>query len=417
MQSSRQPTDPENREPQTTPGWGWGERNRDRSRDSRRILAALLWTLVLHGAVVFSIPKAAFTFDGGEARPEPPSYEVALLPPEDEEMRFMQTNPEVPENEPDPTNQFADRNQQAAQEDPDPQSDDSVPTVEGEIEESNQIVEGRLEEPSPPAPPPTPEQAATPPIPPTSSQEGSETEAEASADSARPEIRSIPEEPPTPPAPEFLEQEAVDASGPGSTTGPTGESRERLEDPADRVIPITAPLPVAEDPVEGEIQPPSESREEAAEPTPMNYRPSSEASPPQPRPRPRLEPNVVSAPLMKSNARASRSGVVAVDAEFSEYGEYLQRMVEAVSRAWNGSVDRVELIKERPSRVKVRFTIDSGGNIRNMRVIDKTPNAELLATGLCLDAIQSRAPYDRWTYDMVQVLGTEQEVTFTFYYR
>ncbi len=417
METSPQQSDSKRGALRPSPGWGWDDRKPDRRRDSRRLLAALVWTLLLHGVVVFLIPREAFAFDPGPAQPESPSYEVVLVPPEPEDMRFVQTNPEVPENEPDPTNQFANRNQQAAQEDADPRSDDEAPMLDGEMEESNQIVEGRLDEAIPPAPPAAPEQAATPPVPPTPSQEASEFPAEANSDSARPEIRSIPEEPPTPAAPDFLKQEAEDASGPGSTSGPTGESRERRDDPTKRVIPITAPLPVAEDPVEGAIQLPSKNREEASEPMPMNYQPSSEATQSAPRPRPRLEPNVVAAPIMRSNTRASRSGVVAVDAEFSEYGDYLQRMVEAVSRAWNSSVDRLELIKERPSRVKVRFTIDSGGNIRNMRVIDKTPNAELLATGLCLDAIQSRAPYDRWTYDMVQVLGTEQEVTFTFYYR
>jgi len=383
--------------------------------DRRLIPTALALTVLFHLLVLFGTPRDHFLFKPGDEEESSMEYEVALVPPEPEEMRFVQTNPDVPQNEPDTERNFASRNQQAAQEDPDPLSDDDLPTLDGEMEESNQIIEGDLEEPIPEYPPPSrrenPQQ--------NQPREESAGEERPASEGARPEVRGIPEMEPTPPAPDFIEQESESEDGPGSTMGPTGKAREVPEEELERVIPITAPLPVQSDPVEGEIresaEEESESRQERAQPGIST--PASEESPPTPRPRPRLNPNVVPAPLMRSNQSASRAGAIAVDANFSEYGDYLQRMVEAVSRAWNASVQRVELIRERPSRVKVRFTIDSRGEVSSMRVIDKTPNAQLLATGLCMDAIQSRAPYDRWTYQMVQTLGTEQEITFTFHYR
>jgi hypothetical protein len=377
-----------------------------------------LLTAFLHVGFFFGIPNDLFEVEATEKGAEPSVYEVALLPPEEEELRFVQTNPEVPQNKPDPTDQFANRDQQAAQEDPEPDSNDSMPTVEGENEESTQILEGSLEDPTPVAPPPSTAQQPSPPTPEEPEQQETALPEDTSPERARPEIRSIAEEEPAPPLPDFIQQEPDSDEGPGSTLGPIGESREIPEEESERIIPITAPLPVESEPVPGAIQPPTDSSSPGEKnPIPLNYSPASEESPPSPRPRPRLRPNVVPAPLMDSDFSASRTGVLAVDAEFSEFGDYLQRMVEAVSRAWNASAERVELIKERPSRVKVRVTIDSRGNISDIRVVDKTPNAQLLATGLCMDAIKSREPYDRWTYDMIQVLGTEQEITFTFYYR
>lgn len=326
-------------------------------------------------------------------------------------MRFVHTNPDVPQNEPDTDRNIAARNQQAAQEEPDPLSRDNLPTLDGEEEESTQIVRGNLENPTPPLPPPAPEQRAQP-----ESESGeSESESNPARDAARPEIRALPREQPTPPAPDFLQQDPVSEDGPGSTLGPIGESREKPEEEVERVIPITAPLPVDVDARDGEIQPPSERESADALRRGENREPAVESTP-SPRPRPRLDPYAVPAPLMSSNAASSRRGQIAVDAKLDEFGDYLQRLVEAVSRAWNSSVNRVELIRERPSRVRVRFTLNAQGQVSSLRVIDKTPNAQLLATGLCMDAIQSRAPYDRWTPEMVERLGQSQELTFTFHY-
>jgi len=35
----------------------------------------------------------------------------------------------------------------------------------------------------------------------------------------------------------------------------------------------------------------------------------------------------------------------------------------------------------------------------------------------CVSAITTRAPYGDWTDDMIAVLGSEQEMTFSFYYQ
>lgn len=380
-----------------------------RREDGLHAAVALVLTLLLHLLFFWLVPESTFARTISEDGLER-TYEIALVPEEPEEMRFVHTNPDVAQNEPDTTRNIAARDQQAAQEDPDPRSRDQMPTLDGEEPESTQIVEGTLDEqplPLPPAPDPS---EATP-----ANSGDSNPDQSTRREAARPELRAIPQQPPTPPAPDFLQQDPESVDGPGSTTGPTGEAQDRPEEEIDRVIPITAPLPVESDPLDGAVQPPSDQlRPDATREG--ERREAAEERNPTPRPRPRLDPLAVPAPLMQSNEAASRRGNVAVDANFSEYGDYLQRLVEAVSRAWNASVNRVELIRERPSRVRVRFSLNAQGQVSRLRVVDKTPNAQLLATGLCMDAIQSRAPYDRWTPQMIETLGTEQEITFTFHY-
>ena len=403
--------------------WPVYERDPEVRRNERRWIPwALLATVLFHILIFFGTPGDAFLFESENTPQRQTAYEVQLVEPEPEEMRFIQTNPDVASNEPDETMNFAARDQQAAQETPDPDSESDLPTVEGDNPDSNQIIEGDMEEPVPFSPPPgqqlqpNPAQV-TPPPQPLSPNIPEEQAPEA----ARPEMRAIQEEAPTPPAPDFIEQEPVDEEGPGSTSGPTGEAQERPEEELDRVIPLTAPVPEQPEPIDGRVQPqvqPSEPTEQQDTPemqTPPE--PQGEPSPPTPRPRPRLRPDVVPAPLARSPGSASRQGVLAVDAAFSEFGDYMQRMVEAVSAEWNSQLRQVTLLSERDSWVKVRFTLEYDGRVKSLRVVDKTPNAGLLATSLCTDAIQARSPYDRWTRDMINTLGLDQEITFTFYYR
>lgn len=400
--------------------WPAYDRDPEIRRDDRKwVPLALLATVLFHVLIFFGTPGDAFLFEAEPVERSQQAYEIQLQQPDPEEMRFIQTNPDVASNEPDETMNFAARDQQAAQEDPDPQSESDLPTVDGDNPDSNQILEGDMEDPIPFSPPPGQQQPTNPSPPTPQSQPPAQDQpVETAPQSVRPEIRAVPEEPPTPPAPDFLEQEPVDEDGPGSTSGPVGEVREIPEKEMERVIPLTAPVPEQPDPEEGPVQPPVEPTEQA-EPREPQVRPQpvGEENPPTPRPRPRLRPQVVPAPLAQSRGTASRLGALAVDAAFSEFGDYMQRMVEAVSAEWNTQLRNVTLLSERDSWVKVRFSLEYDGRVKAVRVVDKTPNAGLLATGLCMDAIQARSPYDRWTRDMINTLGMEQEITFTFYYR
>jgi hypothetical protein len=74
-------------------------------------------------------------------------------------MKFVETNPDAPENVPDKTNNFSSRNTQLAQEKPSPENKGDKPAIEGQKEiQTSQIVTGQLQQPpvehlEPPPPP------------------------------------------------------------------------------------------------------------------------------------------------------------------------------------------------------------------------------------------------------------------------
>lgn len=80
-----------------------------------------------------------------------------------------------------------------------------------------------------------------------------------------------------------------------------------------------------------------------------------------------------------------------------------------------GASNRTELGVPPPGTiVRVTFIINDKGDITDIAPGDG--EAPLQAKRACVSAITARAPYGKWSDDMVAVLGHEQEMTFTFYY-
>jgi hypothetical protein len=64
----------------------------------------------------------------------------------------------------------------------------------------------------------------------------------------------------------------------------------------------------------------------------------------------------------------------------------------------------------------VKFKLNAKGMVTQIVEVtasDGAPEAEKRA---CVAAIGNPAPYGKWTPDMISVLGTEEELMFTFYY-
>lgn len=135
---------------------------------------------------------------------------------------------------------------------------------------------------------------------------------------------------------------------------------------------------------------------------------------PDPQERPRIAPPPGLKTLtMKSNTATNEVGAVSLDAQFSEFGEYTQRMLEAIQAAWYVTCERSS-VHSRGS-VVVRFTLCSDGTIKSTEILHSS--ASELATYACRDAIESRAPYEAWREEMVALFGEEQTTTISFYYR
>ncbi|MBL9205418.1 MAG: hypothetical protein JNN01_10065, partial [Opitutaceae bacterium] len=93
---------------------------------------------------------------------EPEEQKVAAKPvPPAKPFKFVEINPDAPDNPPDKTENFGAQNQQVAQEKPTPDGKSDAPAIAGDKEkQSTAIVTGHLKELEPPVPPspPTPEE-------------------------------------------------------------------------------------------------------------------------------------------------------------------------------------------------------------------------------------------------------------------
>ncbi len=343
----------------------------DDTRWSGRSLAAgLLGTLLFHLLFVFGVPTTLL--DLGSTEPETGSSELEfdLAPPEEDEQpepepRFVETNREAPDNIPDDTADFSARNQQAANPEPPKElSADQTPAREGETDvPDDRIFAGSLEPVVDTTPAPEQTSPQSEPLPPS-----------------RPERRD--------PLPGFEEDETRAEEGAGSSLATRASDptpvRERVEG-TDVESPDTQ-LPVFTSPLS--------------------------ADRPAPAPRPRL-PRALPGPVKAQPVGVSQTGSIGVNARFSQYGEYLERLVEAVSQRWHALCES-RSYSERSARVVIEFRITREGLIRGMETVDSTSQA--LGVLLCRSAIEGGQPYGAWPQDMVDVLGEEQTVTFAFHY-
>jgi outer membrane biosynthesis protein TonB len=132
--------------------------------------------------------------------------------------------------------------------------------------------------------------------------------------------------------------------------------------------------------------------------------------------RPRASvPSGTSGLLLRNNVGVGKVGTVAVDARFSNYGDYAQRMMEAIQSSWWDIIDRMRLETAVRGNVVVRFKLHRDGSITDATILyENVPHLMALA---CKDAVQSPAPFDAWRADMVALFGQEDDVTITFQYR
>src|SRR3954464_8944595 len=137
--------------------------------------------------------------------------------------------------------------------------------------------------------------------------------------------------------------------------------------------------------------------------------------------RPRARPTVVRqqqvrpAILAENKFGTTNIGNIAVDAKWSNYGAYLQRMIDTVQIQWERLILQQSANPAVGSTVTVKFVMNDEGKITNIANVESTANEG--ASRACVSAITDRAPYGPWTDDMKAVLGTQQEMTFTFYYQ
>lgn len=350
-------------------------------------MCALLIALLLHVGLLWVIPEQVlFSNLSGEQAED--GLEVTLLPPEPlsaDQLRFVEVNPEAPENTPDRQDQYSFKNQQLASE---KVSEDPLeaPEVDGDTQ-SQKIVQGALEQ-APPLPP----GVYSPQVKPG---EGDGT------DGGKP--GAIAQLTPTPvpplPAPAFLEQASVTEEGPGSRLEAPGIGTEVTPDPdPDAPINVYKPSP----------QSPSVQQAQSGEGN------GGSTAKPMPRERPRLDPELIRGPLMQSSGATRLRGTLAIDATFSEFGEYQQQFYAALQAGWYQEIEFYQPI-DTSATVQVRFTIHADGKVTDVEVVRTT--ASEIASIICESAIIKRSPFRPWTREMVQVFGQKRTLMVAFHYR
>lgn len=302
----------------------------------------------------FNIEIAPDAFDQTQIEEPPP-------------MNFVEANPNAPDNVPDRTNNFAAQNQQVAQPEPTPDGASDRPAIDGRTDvQSTAIVTGQLTNPAEmlPSAPAAPEQPET------------------AEEAAR--RRQVP-------LSGFDKSEGDNTAAYGSNIAKFAEGATAVPEEVEGVE--DAPL------IQGAT----------------STRPQIDPKRPMPRPQIVRQQQVRPAIFQENKFGTRNIGNIAYDAKWSNYGQYLQKMIETVQIQWERILIESRVYPVSGTHVRVVFVMNDLGAIARINSVEGTAGTQ--AEKACTSAITARAPYGEWTDDMKIVLGQEQELTFTFYYQ
>lgn len=355
----------------------------EQAGSDRSILIGVVGTILFHVLLLVVSPRLAFDEFSGihtgiqmnpVTRGQTFDFELtdAVRPEEAERnpFRFVETNPDAPENEPDKTENFSNRNQQSAQleapKELDPLRRPTIANAQDKIQNDMSIVTGDLAEPQTGA-------AARP--------ERDQTAADADREEQRLRMLQTPDaghEKLTGDDPDGIASNISDSKAPSTHADQAVEGSAEARNPDGSLVAVTS------------------------------------AQRAQPKARPRLTAPRTTI-LTNRVTGVSNLGVIGMDARWSEYGDYLQRLIEIVQLSWYNILAESRVSPPRGSSVAITFKINSRGETDIVKVEDEGAGRQAVFS--CQNAIQARQPYDKWTEQMVAVLGEEQTLTFKFYHQ
>lgn len=137
---------------------------------------------------------------------------------------------------------------------------------------------------------------------------------------------------------------------------------------------------------------------------------------PSPTMRPRLKPRVIPGDLLKSPTAVNSIGEIAIDAQASEFGDYLARLLEAISYQWEFFIERLKFPQtDTRGFVVVEVLLQPDGTIDRSRILasDLSQSAALI----CQDAIVSLSPFEPWDGEMKKKFGHGKSIRIKFHYR
>jgi hypothetical protein len=343
--------------------------------DSRSVLIGLAAVLLVHLFLLATAPYLLRTEPvHGRVRTQaaPKQFSIEIAPDEFVKTppkpppanRYVEANPNAPDNVPDKTNNFSSQNQQLAQETPQLDQHNDKPKIDGKKDfQSNQVVSGQLSKPQDPVP-----------ISPDAQKKPVKTEV-------------APRQEQNPLAGFEKAKDGEDAYGTNIGKVPN----------------VAKPIP---NKIVGAKDVPLVQNAQNTEPA---------IDPKHPRARPELQQTHTRPAIFEDNQfGTSNIGPIAFNAKWSSYGAYLHKMMEAIQMQWERIL--IESRTEPPSGswVTVKFTLDKFGKITDIQDVQSTSSEQ--GKDSCVSAITNTAPYGEWPDDMIAVLGDSQELTFRFYY-
>jgi len=383
------------------------------SYDYSTTVIAVFATIAFHAFLFLVLPSEFYPSNRGSID----SLELEILPPIIEEakpedapkyLQYVEANPlgndSIPadENAPDSF-----KNQRLADEITDSKSDSKLPFVDGDMEDSNKIVSGTLEEMS------LGEQAM--------------------------KVLDVLERPLEHPAqisefPTEFEQQASQSQRAviAQSASEKSSATENQEKSVGKDKIVTSPelndvgdmqFAKAEEKSSESLQVESAEKSEDKDGSEqIAQEETSEAvfqeiqALPKPKARPTLSMRAIPGPLVENKTHASYQGTVSIDSKFSEFGAYQLRMLEAISRQWNLLGNQYDLTPAINSVVTVEFAINTRGEL--VRIAIPFSNSTKVGSALCEQSITSTAPFGAWTEDMIASLGSsDQTVRINFHYR
>lgn len=356
-----------------------GEKSRRRPRwlpplfvnpETRSVEIGIAGTILVHLILLLLAPWLLQTTPATDLKLRKPAvprqFNIELTPESfmPPPPKFVEANPNANQNIPDKTRNFAAQNQTVAQEKPTPNGKSDRPALEGRKNfDSTQIVSGQLDRqpPSRPSPP----------------------------------VRTSSARPPSP-APKRAQSPL---SGYDKSQGDDKDSYG-----SDRFKPMP----------ESKISPQQTQGSTDATAVPFANTTTPDIDPLHPQPRRTLAQHVRPAIFAENKVGTSNIGLTAIDARWSSYGEYLQRLIETIQIEWYRVLGATDVQPPVGTTVTVKFRMDSRGRITEILKVDSTSSEQ--GKDACLSAITNRSPYGPWTQDMIATLGNSQDLTFTFYY-
>ena len=306
-------------------------------------------------------------------------FDIEFMPEELPPNTYVDANPDAPDNVPDETDHFADRNQQLAQEEPAAELGD-MPFTDGmEDIDSTSIVSGDDAEPLPPM-------ELVPPMPETVEV------AEAAEEQTLPALAQDP------------------LSGTEEITGDNEESygTNVVKMPENPQADVT-------ERVEGVTDPEQAAKQGQG----IYFRPD----PNRPASRPTLAQSQIKPAVFTNRPEGTENiGIAAHNALKTTFGVYYERMIGVIGQGWRFDIRaKIERRLGFPldgSRVSVWFTLKKDGSI----TIDKVEgNAGPLWDGVAVESIAAPARlqdgYGEWPDDMIAVLGDSTPIRMTFFYQ